>query len=75
MRSKEQTDLLESYRTKYPALDALWVALSEGYTPNFLDIMAAISECVDFEAEPDADLPPELCKIFDMSGIKCRNCS
>lgn len=75
MLSKAQTEQLESYRTKYPAIDRLWVMLSNGDAPNFLDVMSAISQIVDFLEEGDTQEVDIVCDLLKMSGKKCLFCS
>lgn len=65
---------LNTLRAKLPNLDALFTALAEGETPNFLDIMSAISELVAFHTNPDFNPVDPPGEIFFMSPNFCRFC-
>lgn len=58
-----------------PALDAIFVGLAQGETPDALTFMAAISEMVVFETKCDSNfIDREIEEIF-MSRNKCRFCT
>jgi len=57
-----------------PAMAALLDKLDSGVSPNFLDILAAISDLVAFYTECDLDLPDPVEKNILMSGKFCRFC-
>jgi len=62
-------------KSDLPRTAKLLENLERGMTPNFLDIMASISEFVAFYTEYDTDAEYELDALLKMSGKKCRNCS
>lgn len=77
LRCNEQT-VSDEYRrwvkSRMPQMAALLDKLDEGASPNFLDIMAGISNLVAFCTECDqktGELPEE---NFYMSGKFCRFC-
>lgn len=60
---------------KYPKIDILFETLSRNEMPNFLMLMSAITELVEFNAEDDiisCEAPP---KESQSSEKKCRFCS
>ena len=62
-------------KSDLPHVAALFDKLDHGAAPNFLDVMLAIDEVVDFYTNPDlkgADREFENCK---MSHNNCRFCS
>lgn len=65
----------DTLRAEIPALDNLFRILGHGGTPNFLDIMRAISEMVAFYTDPDLLESQESMRFFEMSGNFCRFCS
>lgn len=77
IRCKAKSDLNEYRRWVFqhmPALGRLLDNLDAGNTPNFLDIMAAISESVAFYTEGDSfPVDPQEENIL-MSGKYCRFC-
>jgi len=56
------------------AMGRLLDQLDAGSIPNFLDIMAAISESVAFYTEGDSLESDESMRFFEMSGKYCRFC-
>jgi len=68
-------EYLDTLAEQMPQMTRLFTALDAGATPNFLDIMAAISEMVAFYT--DHDQIDEVDKILRerMSQKKCRFCS
>jgi len=57
-----------------PAVGRLLDALDAGETPNFLDVMSAISQEVAFYTECDHIESVECLRFSEMSGNKCRFC-
>lgn len=57
-----------------PALGRLLDKLDAGSTPNFLDIMAGLSEMVAFYTECDSLESEEYKRFSEMSGKYCRFC-
>jgi allophanate hydrolase subunit 1 len=61
-------------KSHLPEMTALFAALDAGYTPNFLDIMKAISEMVVFYTECDQiDVALEILQKKE-SQKNCRFC-
>jgi len=56
------------------ALRHLFELLADGQTPNFLEMMDAISSYVAFSTDSDQSREDPLEKLFCMSQKKCRNC-
>jgi len=75
--AKGQT-VSDEYRSRVfshmPAVGRLLDALDAGETPNFLDIMSAISEEVAFYTECDHIESVECLRFSEMSGNKCLFC-
>ncbi len=68
-------EYIEALKKHMPALHRLFEILDAGATPNFLDIMAGISEMVAFYTECDQfDAASKLLEE-KMSGKFCRFCS
>lgn len=69
----------DAYRNRVfhdmPALANLLDQLDAGSTPNFLDVMAGISEMVAFYTNPDLLESVEYKRFCEMSGKYCRFCS
>ena len=57
-----------------PAVGLLLDQLDAGSTPNFLDVMSAISESVALYTEGDSLESVESLRFFVMSGKYCRFC-
>lgn len=57
---------------RLPNLDALFTSLTHGKTPNFLDMMSAISEMVDFLTVCDTNSGPCLDCGKNVSQKICR---
>jgi len=75
VKAKSRGDgYLNTLAEQMPALDRLFHELDQGRSPNFLDIMAAISEMVAFYT--DRDQIDEACEILEekMSQKKCLFC-
>lgn len=60
---------------KYPKIDALFETFSNGEVPNFLTLMSAITELVEFNAEGDTIDLEDPAKESQSSEKKCRFCS
>lgn len=60
--------------SRIPALGRLLDALDAGTTPNFLDVMAALSDLVAFYTECDTLESGESVRFCEMSGKKCLFC-
>lgn len=77
VRCKDKTVSIE-YRSwvfeHMPEVGRLLDALDAGSTPNFLDIMAALSELVAFYTEGDLNQGCESTTFSEMSGKRCRFC-
>jgi len=58
-----------------PHLDALFVNLDRGITPNLFDFLNAIEEMVAFHTDCDQVEQSADCQAQNMSQIKCRFCS
>lgn len=74
---KAQTDLDEyktTIKTNAPALSSLLDALDAGETPNFLDVMAGLSQMVAFYTESDPNSAQQEGINICMSQNKCRFC-
>ncbi|MBA7494526.1 hypothetical protein ES702_05102 [subsurface metagenome] len=66
---------LDTLKSQMPELSRLFANLDAGYTPNILDMIAAISEMVAFYTKSD-QIDEVLGLIEDkMSLNKCRFCS
>lgn len=66
---------LDTLKSRMPQMRRLFADLDRGYTPNFLDLMSALSEMVAFYTESDQkDEVLEMLKR-KMSGKNCRICS
>ncbi len=65
----------ETLAKQMPAVTRLFTALDAGRAPNFLDVMAAISEMVAFYTDHDVNDAADKILEEKMSGIKCRFCS
>lgn len=61
-------------QARMPALANLLDALDAGRTPNFLDIMAGLSQMVAFYTDCDILDGDESMTFSQMSGKKCRFC-
>ncbi len=61
--------------SQMPELDRLFQGLEKGATPNFLDIMAGISEMVAFYTKERPDSAASKILEEKMSGKFCRFCS
>lgn len=57
------------------ALRRLFDLLASGQTPNFLEMMSAISDYVAFSTDCDPNSPAPRGELFSMSQKKCRICS
>lgn len=57
------------------ALRALFKQLASGQTPNFLEMMAAISDLVAFNVDTDSIQEDHTDRLLKRSGKKCRFCS
>lgn len=57
------------------ALRALFEKLSLGETPNFLEMMQAISGLVAFSTDTDSIQEDHIDQLLKMSQKKCRFCS
>jgi len=58
-----------------PQMTRLFEILDAGVTPNFLDIMSAMSEMVAFYTDHDQNSAAEKILREKMSQKKCRFCS
>lgn len=58
-----------------PALDAVFVGLAHGETPDVLQMMTAISEMVAFHTKCDSNSECNEIEQILMSQNKCRFCS
>jgi len=58
-----------------PQMTRLFQILDTGVTPNFLDVIAAISEMVAFHTDSDTFDSADKILREKMSGNKCRFCS
>lgn len=68
-------ETLDTLKSKLPALTSLFDKLEAGAAFNFLDILSAISEMVDFYTDCDQNTSDEeLEKIFESFNI-CLFCS
>jgi len=73
-RSRDEAHL-DTLRRNMPEMDKLFTALDAGVTPNFLDIIAAISEMVAFYTESDQISEADKLLEEKMSQKNCRFCS
>lgn len=78
VRCKDKT-VSDEYRrwvkSRMPQMASLLDKLDAGVTPNFLDILAAISNIVAFTTEGDSLEDVESIRFFTMSVKYCRFCS
>lgn len=68
-------EYLNTLQEHLPALDKLFRILATGRTPNFLDVLKAISEMVDFYTNPDQLDEADKILREKVSGKNCRFCS
>lgn len=66
---------LNTLKSHMPKLDELFGLLADGYTPNFEDILNAMSEMVAFYTDYDQTEADELLEELKMSQNKCRFCA
>ena len=66
---------LDTLKSRLPQMSALFRDLDAGYTPNFLDMMKALSEMVAFYTECDQIAEADAPLGERMSQNKCRFCS
>lgn len=66
---------LDTLASDMPEMSRLFAILDAGATPNFLDIIAAISEMVAFYTDHDQIEADKVCELLKRSGKKCRICS
>lgn len=68
-------EYLNSLAHQLPQMSALFEQLSSGETPDWLTVMAGLSEMVAFYTEGDSPSPPD-CKCVGLqTQNKCRFCS
>lgn len=67
-------EYLTTLGERMPEMTRLFTALGAGITPNFLDIMAAISEMVAFHIDCDLFSDDHSSRPEEMSGNKCPFC-
>ncbi len=68
-------EYFDTLAEQMPQMTRLFTALGAGRTPNFLDVMAGISEMVAFYTDCDQNDAADKILEEKMSGIKCRFCS
>lgn len=68
-------EYFDTLAEQMPQMTSLFTALAAGITPNFLDVMAGISEMVAFYTDHDQNDAADKLLEEKMSGIKCRFCS
>lgn len=66
---------LDTLISEMPEMDRLFTALAAGSTPDFLDIMRALSEMVAFYTDSDLTAADSNVAGSEMSQKKCRFCS
>ena len=71
----QQEAYIDTLRNHLPALERLFTGLDAGTTPNFLDMMSALSEIVAFYTDCDTPADEIDVLIQSMSQNKCRFCS
>lgn len=64
----------DTLKSEMPSLAALFELLAAGLTPNFLELLAAISEYVSFYTEADSNCDDCQKWLINMSEKKCLFC-